>query len=286
MPSRGLSPPRGRSVQSSLPPSNDSPPNGASTSTLRPATATAPQPGYSDYITGRGLDVALVMSRMIRDMPGLPPTLSGPLSQVFHVLANVTEAVKTMGDGRDRCTQLMVRVTRFLEVLVDGLKGKNIDDTRAASSLHILRRNLMTIHADARQWSRLNLVKRYLQRDKIMNAIARHDENLTDYFHTLQIMTFMTESSPLDRAETIAPPGPPVSGRPLAGSENTLVRDLQQPADALLSGMRDLLESPASHAVFEQIGMAVQDDWRRWGYGPSTPVGSRARTMKMNSTRG
>ncbi|KAF9504677.1 hypothetical protein BS47DRAFT_630422 [Hydnum rufescens UP504] len=166
MPSRGLSPPRGRSVQSSLPPSNDSPPNGASTSTLRPATATAPQSGYPDYIAGGGLDAALVMSCMIRDMPGLPPTLSGPLSQVFHVLAVVIEAVKVMGDGRDRCTQLMVRVTRFLETLVDGLKGKNIDDMRIASSLHILRHNLIAILADATRWSYLNPAKQYLQRDK------------------------------------------------------------------------------------------------------------------------
>jgi len=76
---------------------------------------------------------------MIRDIRLLPPALSGPLARVLHVLAVVIEAVKTMGDGRDRCTQLMVRVTRFLETLVDGLKGKNIDDMRIASSLHILR---------------------------------------------------------------------------------------------------------------------------------------------------
>ncbi|KAF9508941.1 hypothetical protein BS47DRAFT_1365572 [Hydnum rufescens UP504] len=189
MPSRRLFSRRRPSVQLSLPPPNDSSPSGASTSTVRRTTATAHQPVYPDYIndtTGRGWDAALVISSMIGDIPALPPALSGPLAQVFGVVSQVIEAVKTMRDGRDRCTQLMVRVTRFLETLVDGLKGKNIDDTRIASSLHILTRNLMAIHADATRWSDLNVVERYLQRDKITNAISIHGENLTDCLHTFQ----------------------------------------------------------------------------------------------------
>ncbi|KAF9510911.1 hypothetical protein BS47DRAFT_1406450 [Hydnum rufescens UP504] len=125
---------------------------------------------------------------MIRDIQLLPPMLSGPLAQVFDIISEVIEVVKTMRDGRDRCTQLMVRVTRFLETLVDALKGKKIDDMRIASSLHILTQysNLMAIHADATQWSDLNVVEWYLQRDKIMNAISIHRENLTNCLHTFQ----------------------------------------------------------------------------------------------------
>ncbi|KAF9505076.1 hypothetical protein BS47DRAFT_577117 [Hydnum rufescens UP504] len=190
MPSRRFFSPRRRSVQLSLPPSSDSSPNRASTSTVRRTIATAPQPVYPDYLndtTGRGWDATLLISSMIRDIRLLPPALSGPLAQVFDIVSEVIEAVKTMRDGKDRCTQLMVRVTRFLETLVDALKGKNIDDMRIASSLHILTRNLMAIHVDATRWSDLNVVERYLQRDKIMNAISIHGENLTDCLHTFQV---------------------------------------------------------------------------------------------------
>jgi len=204
-----------------------------------------------DDSNGGGWDATVVISSMIRNIPALPPALAAPFTQVFDVILEVIEAVKTMREGRDRCTRLMVRVTMFLETLVDALKGKNIDDTKIASSLHILRRNLMAIHADARQWSRLNLVKRYLQRDRIMNAIAIHGENLTACLHTFQIVTLRTVSNPPDRIETIAFPGLPVSARPVAASENTL-------GSIVAAGLHDFFERPAGHAVFEQIGVAVQ----------------------------
>ncbi|KAF9504625.1 hypothetical protein BS47DRAFT_1354984 [Hydnum rufescens UP504] len=271
MPSRRLFPPRRRSAQLSLPPPNNSSPSGASTSTARPTIATAPQPVYPNYLndtTGRGWDATLLVSSMIRDIPVLPPALSGPLAQVFHGVLEVIEAVKTLRDGRDECTQLMVRVTRFLGSFVEELKGKNVDDTRIASSLHLLSRNLMIIHADATRWSHLNIVERYLQRDKVMNAIARHEENLTNCFHTFQIGTLMTESSPQDRIERIGFPGPPLSARPLAASENTL-------GSIFAAGLHDFFERPASHAVFEQIAVAIQGRLEVMGSrGPSTSVGS------------
>ncbi|KAF9503616.1 hypothetical protein BS47DRAFT_1356049 [Hydnum rufescens UP504] len=105
MPSRRLFSRRRRSVQSPSAPSNDSSPNRRSTSThLEPSTT--PQPSYPDYLNenaGPAWDAALVMSSIIRDMPALPRALSGPLTQVFDVVAQVIEAVKTMRDGRDGC---------------------------------------------------------------------------------------------------------------------------------------------------------------------------------------
>jgi hypothetical protein len=119
--------------------------------------------------------------------------------------------------------------------------------------------NLMAIHADARQWSRLNLVKRYLQRDKIKNAISIHQQNLTDCLHTFQvsvysirastlhanaltvivkIVTLMTVSNPPDRVETMVFPGLPVSARPVAASENTVVSDLWRATPVLLDTNR------------------------------------------------
>jgi hypothetical protein len=175
-----------------------------------------PQPSYPDYINesaSPGWDAALVMSSLMRDMPALPRTLSGPLTQVFDVVGEVMEAVKTMRDGRDGCTQLIVRVTKFLGSFVGGLKGSNIlDNTAIASSLFFLRRyasqfpciistmkytsfacrNLMAIFADAKRWSSLNLWSRYVQRDQIMTAISRHGENLTDCFHAFQVSVYST----------------------------------------------------------------------------------------------
>ncbi|KAF9504685.1 hypothetical protein BS47DRAFT_1490112 [Hydnum rufescens UP504] len=192
---------------------------------------------------GRGWDATLVISSILRDIPALPPALCDPFTQVFDVVSEVIEAVKTMRDGRDGCAQLMFTY---------------------------LRRNLMAIHADARQWSRLNLVKHYLQRDKIMNAIAIHGENLTDCLHTFQIVTLMTAPSPSDRIERIAFPGPPVSARPLAASENTV-------GSIVTAGLHDFFES---HAVFEHIGAALQGRREETGLrAASTPVGPRYAEM-------
>ncbi|KAF9507680.1 hypothetical protein BS47DRAFT_1366507 [Hydnum rufescens UP504] len=149
-----------------------------------------PQQSYPDYLNENaspGWDTALIISSIIRDMPALPRALFGPLTQVFDVVAEAIEEVKTMRNGRDGCTQLIVRVTKFLEGFVDGLKGSSIlDNTTIASSLFVLRRNLMAICADAKRWSSLNLWRSYIQRDQIMRAISRHEQNLTDCFHVFQ----------------------------------------------------------------------------------------------------
>jgi hypothetical protein len=143
MPSRRLFSTRTRSVQSPSAPSNDSSLNRPSIS-AHPEPPTTPQPSYPDYLNenaGPGWDAALVMSSTIHDMPALPRALSAPLTQVFDVVAEVIEAVKTMRDGRDGCTQLIVRVTKFVESFVGGLKGSIVlDNTAIASSLFILRR--------------------------------------------------------------------------------------------------------------------------------------------------
>jgi hypothetical protein len=132
-----------RSVQSPSGPPNDSSPNRPFTS-AHSEPPTTPQLSYPDYLNenaGPGWDAALVMSSLMRDMPALPRALSGPLTQVFDVVAEVIEVVTTMRDGRDGCTHLIVRVTKFLESFVGGLKGTNIpDNTTIASSLIILRR--------------------------------------------------------------------------------------------------------------------------------------------------
>ncbi|KAF9503809.1 hypothetical protein BS47DRAFT_1490332 [Hydnum rufescens UP504] len=231
-----------RSVQPPSAPSNASSPNQPSTS----APPTTPQQSYPDYLNenaGPGWDAALVMSSIIHDMPALPLALSGPLTQVFDVVGEVIEAVKTMHDGRDGCTQLIVRITKFLESYVGGLNGSSIlDNTAIASSLFILRRNLEAICADAKRWSSLNVWRSYIQRDQIMSAISRHEQNLTDCFHAFQIVTLtsITASNPVDRVGTIVSPGP------------------SAPASILLEGLRNLFEQPAGQALVEQMGVAVQ----------------------------
>ncbi|KAF9503731.1 hypothetical protein BS47DRAFT_1386390 [Hydnum rufescens UP504] len=186
-----------------------------------------PQPSYPDYLNesaSPGRDATLVLASIIRDMPA---PLSGPLTQVVDVVAEVIEAVKTMRNGRDGCTHLIFWVTKFLESFVGGLKGRIIlDITAIASSLFILRRNLMTICADAKRWSSLNLWRSYVQRDQIMTAISRHRENLTDCFHAFQIVTSITAAKPVDRVGIVPSPGPSVPERPLLASENAPVSNL------------------------------------------------------------
>jgi hypothetical protein len=216
MPSRRLFSRRTRRVQSPSASPNDSSPNRRSnlpSTSAHPEPPTTPQPSYPDYLNenaGPGWDAALVLASIIRDIPA---PLSGPLTQVVDVVAEVIEAVKTMRDGRDGCTHLIFRVTKFLESFVGGLKGSIIlDNTAIASSLFILRRyasqfprtistvkyicfgyrNLMAICADAKRWSSLNLWRSYIQRDQIMRAISRHEVNLTDCFHAFQVSVYLT----------------------------------------------------------------------------------------------
>jgi hypothetical protein len=214
MPSRSLFSRRTPRVQS---PSTPSSPNRPSTF-AHPEPPTTPQPSYPDYLSesaSPGWDAAVVVTSIIRDMPALPRALSGSgsLTQGFDVVVEVIEAVKTMRNGRDGCTQLIVRVTKFLESFVGGLKGSKIpDNTAIASSLFFLRRyasqfpctistvkhissghrNLMAICADAKRWSSLNLWRSYIQRDQIMSAISRHEQNPTDCFHTFQVSVHLT----------------------------------------------------------------------------------------------
>jgi hypothetical protein len=270
MPSRRFFSQRRRGVQSLSPPSNDSFPDGPSITIVQhtpPDLPTAPQALYPDYLnesTGPGWDAAVAVTSIMKDIPAVPLALITPLTQVLDVVSGIRKAVETMRDGKDGCAHLIFRVVKFLHSLVDGLKGRNIpDSTPTASSLFILKRsvfqipctfsvpkynsfpygysNLMAIHTDAARWSRLNLVKRYVQRDKIMSAISMHGENLTDCLRTFQvsdthiltsrqradviikIVTSITATHPPDRVQTIAFPGPPVSARPLAASENTPV---------------------------------------------------------------
>jgi hypothetical protein len=56
----------------------------------------------------------------------------------------------------------------------------------------------------------------------------------------IKIVTLMTASSPPDRIERIASPGPAVSARPVAASENTLVSDLWRPTAVVLNDNRTL----------------------------------------------
>jgi hypothetical protein len=142
MPPRRLFSSRTPNVRSPPALPNDSSPNRPSTS-AHPEPPATPQPSYPDYLNenaGPGWDAALVVTSIIRHIPALPRALSGSLTQVLDVVAEVMEAVKTMRKGRDGCTQLIVRVTKFLESFVGGLKGSNIlDNTAIVSSLFFLR---------------------------------------------------------------------------------------------------------------------------------------------------
>jgi hypothetical protein len=63
--------------------------------------------------------------------------------------------------------------------------------------------NLMAIYADTTRWSRLHLVKGYIQRDEIMTAISRHGENLRDCFLTFQVSVYSRHSFSLHANELV-----------------------------------------------------------------------------------
>ncbi|KAF9513628.1 hypothetical protein BS47DRAFT_1344131 [Hydnum rufescens UP504] len=133
MPPRRLFSSRGRSAQSpSLPPS-DSSPNGASSTPL--------YPDYLNETAGPGSDAAVAVASIMEDISTIPLALITPLTQVLNVVSGIRVAVKAMRDGKDGCTHLIFRVLKFLQSLVDGLKGRNIpDSTPTASNLSALKR--------------------------------------------------------------------------------------------------------------------------------------------------
>jgi hypothetical protein len=147
IPSRELVSPRRPSVQSPSIPSRDFSSNKPSTSIVQhtfPGPPVVPQPVHLHYLhetAGPGWDVALAVTSVLEDIPDIPLLLATPLNQVLDVVSRIRDAVKSMRDGQDECTHLLFRVLKFLQFLVDGLKGRNIpDSTPTASSLFALKR--------------------------------------------------------------------------------------------------------------------------------------------------
>ncbi|KAF9507291.1 hypothetical protein BS47DRAFT_321154 [Hydnum rufescens UP504] len=258
MPPRRLFSWKRHTVQSPSLPPNDSSPNRVSTSIIQrthPDPPTAPQRVYLDYLNetaGPGWDAALTVASIVNDIPAVPLALVPPLTQVLEVVSEISDAVKKMRDANDECRHLIFRVLKFLQYLVDVLKGRNIPDSApTADSLRRLKRDLLEIHTDATRWSRLNVMKLYLRRDKIMTAISRHGENLTDCLRAFQIAISIPTFNPMDRVETARFLSPSVPATPVAAPENT-------PASIFAAGIRNFFECPASQAIFEPIVTALQ----------------------------
>ncbi|KAF9509121.1 hypothetical protein BS47DRAFT_178160 [Hydnum rufescens UP504] len=116
MRSRRLFSPRRRSVKSPSLPFHDSSPNKPSTSIVQhtlPESPGVPQSPYPDYLNetaGPRWDIAFAVTSILADIPAVPLALTIPLTQVLDVASGIIDVVKTMRNGRDGCTQLVVRV--------------------------------------------------------------------------------------------------------------------------------------------------------------------------------
>ncbi|KAF9506352.1 hypothetical protein BS47DRAFT_1367418 [Hydnum rufescens UP504] len=167
-----------------------------STSTAQPTSPDLPtrsQPTYPDFPndhTGSEWNSTLAVAAVRVHIPALPGALVGPVTQVVDILAEISEAIKTMRDGKKGCVHLISRVMNFLHLFVEDLKGSNVpvpDGSPTAARLFALKRfisfsisNLKAIKADVMRWSDLGLLERYIKRDEINTGLSRHGENLTD----------------------------------------------------------------------------------------------------------
>jgi len=99
---------------------------------------------YPDYLAGRtGFDTALAISTILNNIPSLPRTIAGPLTQVVDVLSGMMEVVKLMRENQDTCSHLVNRVVRFLQNLVDEWLASDVpilDGTPTAARLIALGR--------------------------------------------------------------------------------------------------------------------------------------------------
>ncbi|KAF9506353.1 hypothetical protein BS47DRAFT_1367419 [Hydnum rufescens UP504] len=165
-----------------------------STPTAQPISPDLParsQPTYPDSPndhTGSEWNSALAVASIRVHIPALPGALVGPVTQIVDVLTEISEAIKTMRDGREGCAHLISRVMNFLQLFVEDLRGSNVpvpDGSPTAVRLFALKSNLKAIKADVMRWSDLGLLDRYVRRDEVNTGLLRHGENLTDCLNML-----------------------------------------------------------------------------------------------------
>ncbi|KAF9510176.1 hypothetical protein BS47DRAFT_1348352, partial [Hydnum rufescens UP504] len=79
-----------------------------------------------------------------------------------------------MRDGKEGCVRLLFRVTIFLDSFVDELKESNVpipDGSPTAVRLFALKSKLKAIKTDAKRWSELGPLDRYLKREEIKTGL-------------------------------------------------------------------------------------------------------------------
>ncbi|KAF9520146.1 hypothetical protein BS47DRAFT_1387488 [Hydnum rufescens UP504] len=222
---------------------------------------TRSQPTYPDYPhdhAGSRLDSALALASIRVHIPALPGALVGPVTQVLDVLAEISEVVKTMREGKRDCDHLLFRVTMFLDSFVNELKASNVpipDGSPTAVRLFALKSNLKAIKTDVKRWSEFGPLDRYLKRDEIKTGLLMHGENLTDCLNIYHLMASVRTSTLADSIEKIVFPGPSVlltrreEGEPSPSALQTVT----------LQNLQDFLQRPAGRVVFEQIAEALRD---------------------------
>jgi hypothetical protein len=138
---------RRRPAISSASSQSSDPTPGGPTFVAQPTTPDPPpQPAYPDYINENaspGWDATFAMASIVEDLPNIPLSLEGPLSQVLDVISGVVDAARAMREGKDGCKHLIFRVLKFLQSLVDESRGSNvpiIEDTPTAARLFALKR--------------------------------------------------------------------------------------------------------------------------------------------------
>ncbi|KAF9504632.1 hypothetical protein BS47DRAFT_1354978, partial [Hydnum rufescens UP504] len=184
--------------------------------------------------------------------------LVGPVTQVLDVLAEISEVIKTMRDGKRDCDHLLFCVTMFLDSFVNELKASNVpipDGSPTAVRLFALKSNLKAIKTDVKRWSEFGLLDRYLKRDEIKTGLLMHGENLMDCLNIHHLMASVRTSNLADSIEQIVFPGPSVlvtqreEGEPAPSALQT----------ATLQNLQDFLQRPVGWVVFEQIAEALRD---------------------------
>ncbi|KAF9509782.1 hypothetical protein BS47DRAFT_127249 [Hydnum rufescens UP504] len=158
--------------------------------TLGGLTDSAPQAAYPDCTNENASPgwVAAVAVRLIRgDLPKLPGPVAGPLGQLLDVVSGILDAVEAMRE-EDECKHLIFRALKFLQSLVDHLRGSNVPIAEGApihAAAFALNMCLMEIRDDAHWWSQLITT---VTLDKIKIVISRNPMDAFCFVMTLRVL--------------------------------------------------------------------------------------------------
>jgi hypothetical protein len=171
-------------------------------------------PDYADYTdgdqAGRILGGVLTIVELFQTVTNFIPH-AGPLPQILCVTKELITTINQIQDNKDDCKHLVERIIRHMENIIEELTRMNaplVAGTPTAARLYVLlscvrgslpsypdnsahicefSRNIKAIRDDAIMWRDWSRLRRFWDRGAIKTGVLRHNQNLSDCFHSFSV---------------------------------------------------------------------------------------------------